>query len=66
MIFKSKKNDKEEIQLDLENLPQHIGIILDGIGNWVKVAVVNKVEKRFVKLHDRIREVTDIDWEEVQ
>ena len=43
-----------------------LGIILDGIGNWVKVAVVNKVEKRFVKLHDRIREVTDIDWEEVQ
>ena len=38
-----------------------LGIILDGIGNWVKVAVVNKVEKRFVKLHDRLREVTDID-----
>ena len=43
-----------------------LGIILDGIGNWVKVAVVNKVEKRFVKLHDRLREVTDIDWEEVK
>lgn len=36
MIFKSKKNDKEEIQLDLENLPQHIGIILDGNGRWAK------------------------------
>ena len=43
-----------------------LGIILDGIGNWVKVAVVNKVEKRFVRLHDRLREVTDIDWEEVK
>lgn len=43
-----------------------MGIILDGIGNWVKVAVVNKVEKRFVKLHDRLREVTDIDWEDVK
>ncbi len=43
-----------------------LGIILDGIGNWVKVAVVNKVEKRFVKLHDRLREVEDITWEDVQ
>ena len=43
-----------------------LGIIIDGVGNWVKVLVVNKVEKRFVKLHDRLREVTDIDWEEVK
>jgi len=43
-----------------------LGIILDGIGYFVKVAVVNKVEKRFVKLHDRIREVVDIDWEDVK
>jgi uncharacterized membrane protein HdeD (DUF308 family) len=43
-----------------------IGIILDGVGNWIKVLVVDKVQKRFVKLHDRLREVTDIDWEEVK
>ena len=43
-----------------------LGIILDGIGYFVKVVVVNKVEKRFVRLHDRLREVTDIDWEEVK
>ena len=42
-----------------------LGIIIDGIGNWVKVAVVNKVEKRFVKLHDRLKEVVDITWEEI-
>lgn len=43
-----------------------LGIIFDGIGYWVKVAVVNKVEKRFVKLHDRLREVEDITWEDVK
>ena len=43
-----------------------IGIILDGIGNWVKVALVNKVEKRFIKLHDRLKEVEDITWEDVK
>lgn len=42
-----------------------LGIIVDGIGYWVKVALVNKVEKRFVKLHDRLKEVEDITWEEV-
>ena len=43
-----------------------LGVILDGVGNWVKVAVVNKVEKRFVKLHDRLKEVEDITWEEIK
>ena len=43
-----------------------LGIILDGIGYFVKVAVVNKVEKRFVRLHDRLHEVVDIDWEDVK
>ena len=43
-----------------------LGIIIDGIGNFIKVAVVNKVEKRFIKLHDRLHEVIDIDWEEVK
>jgi len=43
-----------------------LGIILDGIGYFVKVAVVHKVEKRFVRLHDRLHEVVDIDWEDVK
>lgn len=43
-----------------------IGIILDGIGYFVKVAVVNKVEKRFVRLHDRLHEIEDITWEDVK
>lgn len=43
-----------------------LGIIIDGIGNWIKVALVNKVEKRFVKLHDRLKEVEDIAWEDVK
>ena len=32
-----------------------IGIILSGVGYWVRVALVNKVEKRFVGLADRIQ-----------
>ncbi len=43
-----------------------LGIIIDGVGNWVKVFVVNKVEKRFVKLHDRLHEIEDITWEDVK
>ncbi len=43
-----------------------LGIILDGIGNWVKVFIVNKVENRFVRLGNKLREVTDIDWEDVK
>jgi len=43
-----------------------LGIIIDGIGNWVKVFVVNKVEKRFIKLHDRLHEIEDITWEDVK
>lgn len=35
MIFTNKKN-KEEIEVDLENLPKHIGFILDGNGRWAK------------------------------
>ena len=42
-----------------------LGIIIDGIGYWVKVAMVNKVQKRFVRLHDRLKEVEDITWEEI-
>ena len=43
-----------------------VGVIIDGIGNWVKVAIINKVEKRFVKLHDRLIEVEDVTWEDVE
>ena len=43
-----------------------LGIIIDGLGYFVKVAMVNKVEKRFVRLHDRLHEVVDIDWEDVK
>ena len=43
------------------------GIILDGVGYWVKVAAVNRVEKRLHKLSDRIHQVLDIeDVEEVK
>ena len=43
-----------------------LGIIIDGVGHWIKVALVNKVEKRFIKLHDRLKEVEDIAWEDVK
>ena len=33
MFFKKKKNDNVQ-QLDMENIPQHIGIIMDGNGRW--------------------------------
>jgi len=47
-----------------------LGIILDGVSNWVKILVINKMEKRFSRLGDRFRaavkEIEDIDWEEVK
>ncbi len=44
-----------------------LGIIADGIGNWVKVAAVNRVEKKLNKLADRFHQVIDIeDVEEVK
>lgn len=36
-IFKGRKNGKEEdIALDMEKIPQHIAIIMDGNGRWAK------------------------------
>ncbi len=37
-MFKSifSKKNKNSISVDLENLPQHIGIIMDGNGRWAK------------------------------
>ena len=47
-----------------------LGIIIDGIGNWVKVFVINKLEKRLTHLggrfRDAVKEVKDITWEEVK
>ena len=40
-MFKSKKNNIESLetdnfQLDMERIPEHIGIIMDGNGRWAK------------------------------
>lgn len=44
-----------------------IAIILDGVGNWIKVAAYNKVERRLTKLSDRLKQVLDIeDVEEIK
>ena len=43
-----------------------IGIILDGIGYWVKVAAVNRVENKLHKLADRFHAIEIEDVEEVK
>ena len=44
-----------------------LGIIADGIGYWIKVAAVNRVEKKLHTISDRFRQVIDIeDVEEVK
>lgn len=44
-----------------------LGIIFDGVGYWIKVAAVNRVEKRLNKLADHMHQVLDIeDVEEVK
>ena len=47
-----------------------VGIIVDGIGYWIKLAVINKAEARLTRLGDRFRdafkEVEDIDYTEVK
>lgn len=35
-IFKSKKENEEEFILDMNNIPNHIAIIMDGNGRWAK------------------------------
>ena len=35
-IFKSKKEDNENFELDRNNIPNHIAIIMDGNGRWAK------------------------------
>ena len=35
-IFKSKKQENENFELDMDNIPNHIAIIMDGNGRWAK------------------------------
>ena len=35
-LSKGKKDDKNEQELDMNNIPKHIGIIMDGNGRWAK------------------------------
>jgi undecaprenyl diphosphate synthase len=35
-IFKSKKQENKEFELDMNNIPNHIAIIMDGNGRWAK------------------------------
>ncbi len=35
-MFKSKKNEKLISEIDKNNLPNHVGIIMDGNGRWAK------------------------------
>lgn len=35
-IFKSKKEEKQDFSLDMNNIPNHIAIIMDGNGRWAK------------------------------
>lgn len=46
-----------------------LGIIIDGVGYWVRVALINKVEKRLAGLanrfHKAVKEIEDVNWEEV-
>ena len=35
-LFKSKKMEDEDIVLDMDRIPNHIAIIMDGNGRWAK------------------------------
>jgi undecaprenyl diphosphate synthase len=35
-IFKSKKEENKEFEIDMNNIPNHIAIIMDGNGRWAK------------------------------
>lgn len=47
-----------------------IGIIFTGIGYWVKVALINKTEKKFTKVHEQfkksLKDITDAEFEEIK
>ena len=36
MIFFKSRNKSNDISVDYDNLPEHIGIIMDGNGRWAK------------------------------
>ena len=38
-----------------------LGIILDGVSYWVRVAAVNRVQKKMHRIADHIRKVVDIE-----
>ena len=35
-LFKSREVNSQEIDLDYNNIPEHIAIIMDGNGRWAK------------------------------
>lgn len=35
-IFKAKKEQKKDFELDMNKIPNHIAIIMDGNGRWAK------------------------------
>lgn len=35
-IFKTKKEENQDLSLDMNNIPKHIAIIMDGNGRWAK------------------------------
>ncbi|MDO5518442.1 MAG: isoprenyl transferase [Clostridium sp.] len=35
-LFKSKKSEEEDVVLDMDRIPNHIAIIMDGNGRWAK------------------------------
>ena len=35
-IFSKKSKDTTSIDIDINNIPKHIGIIMDGNGRWAK------------------------------
>lgn len=47
-----------------------IGIILDGIGYWIKVAIINKTEKQLSKVQEKfrksLRDIVDAEFEEIK
>jgi uncharacterized membrane protein HdeD (DUF308 family) len=47
-----------------------LGIILDGVSNWVKIIIISKLENRLTHLGNRfraaVREIEDVKWEDVK
>jgi len=47
-----------------------IGIILDGVSNWAKLLIVNKLERKLShignRFRDAVKEIEDVAWEEIK